>query len=129
MEIINYIYFRIYKHYKNDNFTASIYITVIQIAIMFFIIMSFNALFFPKRLLVKDFFSFLSLSMNERKIFSLFGYVILHLVNYIYFKNKVKNFKEKFKNYYMNNWFRLWMLFLLVFLLIAFPILIFKIKN
>lgn len=131
MEIINYIFYRLFKHYKKENpvFTAAIYITIIQISIIYFIFMMYNALFYPHRMLGKELFFKNEIFQTIGKIFTLIFYVLLQLINFLYYKNKMKDFEIKFSNHPMNKWFKLWMLYLVCLFLLFFPILVFKIRH
>jgi hypothetical protein len=129
--VINYIFYRLYKHYKKENpiFTAAIYISILEIALLYFIFMMYNGIFYPERILGKELLIKLDVSQGEGKFYAVTFYVVLQLVNYLYYKNRVKTYESKFSNHPMNKWFKLWMLYIIGLFLFFFPILIFKLRQ
>lgn len=130
MQKINYIFYRLYKHYNKENpiFTAAIYITMFEILIIYFVFMMFNAVFYPERRFGEE----LSLKYHVHdngKLFALTLYFILHLINYLIYRKKVEQYEIRFANHPMNKWFKLWMLYFLGLFLFFFPILVFKIRQ
>lgn len=131
MEIINYIFYRLHKHYKKENpiFTAAIYISTLEIAMIFFVFMMYNAIFNHKRMLAKELFLRYDISQDEGKLYAIVFCIVLQLANYLYYKNRVKTYDAKFSNHPMNKWFKLWMLYIVGLFLFFFPILIFKLRQ
>ena len=131
MEVINYIFYRLYKHYNKENpiFTASIYISALEIIMIYFVFMMYNAIFYHKSLIGRDFFLKFGISQEEGKLYALLFYVILQLANYLYYKDKIKNYDIRFANHPMNKWFKLWMLYFIGLFLFFFPILIFMLRK
>ena len=131
MAVINYIFYRLYKHYNKENpvFTSAIYISALEIMIIYFIFMMYNAVFYHKSLLGKDLFLKLGINQADGKIYAILFYVILQLANYLYYKNRVKGYETRFANHPMNKWFKLWMLYFIGLFLFFFPILIFMLRK
>ena len=131
MEIINYIFYRLYKHYNKENpiFTAAIYISVFEGLLLYFLIMMYNAIFYHERILGKEFFLKFGISQKEGKLYSILFFVVLQLINYLYYKNRVKNYEVRFTNHPMNKWFKMWMLYVVGLFLFFFPILIFMLRK
>jgi hypothetical protein len=131
MEVINYIFYRLYKHYNKEypKFTAAIYISAIEIAMIFFIFMLYNAIFYHKRLLAKEIFLKYNISQGDGKLYAILFCIVLQLANYLYYKNRVKGYETKFANHPMNKWFKLWMLYFIGLFLFFFPILIFMLRK
>lgn len=131
MEIINYIFYRLYKHYTKEFpvFTASIYISALEIGLIYFAFMMYNAIFYPKKILAQEIIYKYGINQNEGKLYVVIFCIILHLANYFYYRNRITLYESKFSNYPLNKWFKLWMLYLIGLFLFLFPILIFKLRQ
>ena len=128
---INFIFYRLYKHYNKEYpiFTAAIYISALEILMIYFIFMMFNAVFFHENLLGKEMFLKYGISQSAGKLYAVIFYVLLHLSNYLYYRNRVKSYDTRFANHPMNKWFKLWMLYFIGLFLFFFPILIFMLRK
>jgi hypothetical protein len=121
----------LYKHYNKENpiFTAAIYISVFEGLVLYFLIMMYNAIFYHERILGKEFFLEFGISQKEGKLYSILFFVVLQLTNYLYYKNRVKNYEARYTNHPMNQWFKMWMLYVVGLVLFFFPILIFMLRK
>jgi len=135
MNILNYAFYKIYNHYSKVNderfplFTAAIYISVLEISFLFFIILSVNAIFYNDRLIATDFLELIGLNQIGGKIMVVIFCIVVHFINYLFYKKKITEIQKQYKMHSFNSWFRLWMLYLIGFLFFAIPICIFKLRN
>lgn len=131
MEVINYIFYRLYKHYKKDNtvYTAAMYITMFEIMMIYFIYMMYNAVICPTKNPFKEFLVNYNINQSEGKLFTVIFCVILGVANYLYYRNRVKGYETRFANHPMNKWFKLWMLYFIGLFLFFFPIMIFMLRK
>ena len=131
MDVINYIFYRLYKHYKNDNplSTAVLYLSMLELFIIYFIILMFNAIIFPEKIIFKEIFFDFGISQNLAKISAIVFAFTLKGINYLYYKSRVRKYETKFANHPINKWFKVWMLYIVSLFLFFFPILIFKLRH
>jgi len=122
--MFDYIFYRLYCfYYKNEKgrtpvSTAVLYLSVLQILILFFLYMLINISLKGK------------ISLKELQIDGAYlklGFVVfallLNLLNYINYKRKYKTLVEKFKNHPLNKKLKLWMLYIIGAGLFLFPFL------
>ena len=89
----------------------------------------YNAVICPSKNPFKQFLNNYNIDNNEGKLYTVVFCVILGLINYLYYKDRVKTYDAKFSNHPMNKWFKLWMLYIVGLFLFFFPILIFKLRQ
>ncbi len=129
MEIINYLFYRLYKYYKGSNpiFTASLYITMFQLFIVYFIVMTINAFFYRKGMIMKEVIRLLDIELHDLKTIVFLIYIIVHYANYKYYRKRIKSIENKYQNSPYNKTFKLWMLYFVAIFLFFVPMLFFKI--
>lgn len=132
MAVINYIFYRLYIHYrKRDNtvYTAVMYISMLEIFAFFFVFMMYNSIFCNTRNLFKELLDYYDIDHTGMKLFAISFCIVLALTNYFFYRNKVKKYEMKYISHPMNKRFKLWMLYFVVLFLIFIPILIFKFRQ
>ena len=112
--MFDYIFYRLYSFYDKKEkgstpiSTAAMYLSFLQILMVFFLYMivniTLNGKVALKELPIND--AYLKIGIV---VFALF----LDMFNYIIYKRKHKTLVEKFKNHPLNKKFKVWMLYIL----------------
>lgn len=89
----------------------------------------YNAVICPTENPFKEFLLVYNINQSVGKLFAAIFCIILGVVNYFYYKNRVKTYETRFANHPMNKWFKLWMLYFIGLFLFFFPILIFMLRK
>ena len=97
-------------------YSASIYLTFLQILLIFSIFMTLNV-FLEGRILLKN----LSIDETLIKALGVLFMIGLNTFNYLHYKEKADALKSKYKNHPLNKRFKIWMLYLVALSLLCFP--------
>jgi len=112
--MFDYIFFRLYCfYYKNEKrstpvSTAALYLSVLQILMIFSLYMLVN-ISLKGKIALKE----LPMDGAYLKLGFVVFALLLNLFNYIIYKRKHKTLVEKFRNHPLNKKFKVWMLYIL----------------
>lgn len=112
--MFDYIFYRLYTFYDKEEkgstpiSTAALYLSVLQILMVFFLYMLIN-ISLKGKIAPKD--------LSNDGAYLKLGFVVfallLNLFNYIIYKKKHKTLVDKFRNHPLNKKFKVWMLYIL----------------
>ena len=112
--MFDYIFYRLYTFYDKKEkgitpiSTAALYLSVLQILMMFFAFMIIN-ITLKGKIALKE----LPIDSAYLKIGFVVFALLLNLINYIKYKRKHKTLVDKFRNHPLNKKFKVWMLYIL----------------
>ncbi len=111
--MFDYIFFRLFSFYDKKEkgitpiSTAAMYLSFLQILIVFFIYMVVN-IFLNGKVAFKE----LSINNNYLKIGIMVAALLLNVFNYIIYKRKHKVLISRYRNHPLNKKFKIWMLYI-----------------
>lgn len=120
--MFDYFFYRLYILYRNKEkginpiSTSAIYLSFLQLLILFSIVMSINITFHGS--LTNDLSDINKIILKIGIVIFLF---LIYVFNYFYYKRKHKVLLTRFKNHPLNKKFKEWMLFFLGIGLLIFP--------
>ena len=128
--IFDYIFYRLHQLYKvkekkgSPIYTASLYLSIIQILLLFFVFMTINVMFNGKFLL-----KHLPLDRTFVKVIGIGLMMALNVFNFFRYKRKVHELRKKFRIHPLNQVFKVWMLYFIGVGLIIIPFFLKKILG